>query len=180
MVSPVVTSNIKESAYLDSMAHLTTVATLDFRPVLGLRAVTREMAHLLAVAAGDSVWVTRLITFLGDMVCRTAVATGASSNVGTLKKISNDSSPSNVGTYIFGEMASLVALAALNALCRTRLRTLLGIMALLLAVLARKRIEALLGAVAGTVTFLFTVDADHGSLVGFMLDDLFLAALEMC
>lgn len=53
---------------LDGMTKLLTVLALDLGPVLGLWAVTREMAQLLAVAASDIVGVARLVALLGDVV----------------------------------------------------------------------------------------------------------------
>lgn len=66
------------------MAHLAAVATLVLVPVLGFRTVSGEMAHLLAVAADDHVWITWLVTFLGDMIGRPAVAAGTRLDIGTL------------------------------------------------------------------------------------------------
>ena len=65
-------------------------------------------------------------------------------------------------TYVFAEVASLIALPALDALGRTRLRALLSVVALLLAVSASVRIDPLLGAVSGTMTFLRAVDTLDG------------------
>ena len=61
---------------LDSVAELLTVLALDLRPVLGLWAIAREVTLVLAVAARDVVRVARLITLLGHVILRTAVATG--------------------------------------------------------------------------------------------------------
>jgi len=55
-------------------------------------------------------------------------------------------------------VASLIALAALNTLSRTGLRTILGVVALPFTILACIRVGTLLGAVAGTVTDFLAVD----------------------
>jgi hypothetical protein len=80
-------------------------------------------------------------------------------------------------TYILGEVASLVAFAALDTLSGARLRALLGVVALLLAVLAGVGVDALLGTVAGTVTDLLAVDARDLRLVALTLRLLLLAVL---
>jgi hypothetical protein len=56
-------------------------------------------------------------------------------------------------------VAGLVTLAALDTLSRTRLRTFLGVMTLLLTVLAGVGVDTLLGAVTRTMANLLTVDA---------------------
>jgi hypothetical protein len=71
---------------------------------------------------------------------------------------------SMVTTYVLGEVASLVALAALDTLSRARLRALLGVVALLLAVLACVRVESLFRAVACTMTVLLAVHTLDGGL----------------
>ena len=80
-------------------------------------------------------------------------------------------------THIFGEVSHLIALAAFNALSRTRLGTLLGIMTLLFAVLAGIRIDALLGTVAGAMAFFLAVYALDCRLVALVLRLLLLAML---
>jgi hypothetical protein len=84
-----------------------------------------------------------------------------------------------LGTHVFGEVASLVALAALDALGRTRLRALLGVVALLLAVLAGVGVDALLGTITGTVTDFLAVDTGDLGLVVIALGLLLLAILFM-
>ena len=83
-------------------------------------------------------------------------------------------------THILGEVAGLIALAALYTLSGARLGALLGVVALLLAVLARVGVDALLGAVAGTVTNLLAVDARDLGLVALTLRLLLLAVLFKC
>ena len=56
------------------MPEFLTVLALDLRPVLGLRAVAREMTLLLAVAASNVFRVARLVTLLRHVVLRAAVA----------------------------------------------------------------------------------------------------------
>ena len=69
-------------------------------------------------------------------------------------------------TYVLGEMTGLVALAALDTFSRTRFRTLLGVVTLLLAVLAGVGVDALLGTVACAMAVLLAVDTlDLGSSV---------------
>jgi hypothetical protein len=75
-------------------------------------------------------------------------------------------------------MAGLVALSAFNALGRSRLRTLLRVVALLFAVLASMRIETLFRTVAGTMTGLLAIYAFDDGLVGLVLHSLLRAALE--
>jgi hypothetical protein len=70
--------------YLDGVAHLLAVLALDLGPVLGLRAVTGEMAGLLAVAAQDLVRVLGLGAVLGHVVFAVAVAASALGDVRTL------------------------------------------------------------------------------------------------
>jgi len=84
----------------------------------------------------------------------------------------------SVDTYVLGEVAGLVALAALNALSRAGLRAFLGVVALLLAVFAGEWVLALLWAVAGAVTVFLAVDALDSGGVGLVLDGLLRAALE--
>jgi hypothetical protein len=67
-------------------------------------------------------------------------------------------------TYVLGEMACLVALAAFDTLSGARLGTLLGVMAILLAVLAGVGIDPLLGAVARTMPRLLAIYALDGGL----------------
>ena len=54
-------------------------------------------------------------------------------------------------------MPGLVALAALDTLSGTRFRTILGVMALLLAVLTSEGVDPLLGAVTSSMAGLLTV-----------------------
>jgi hypothetical protein len=77
-------------------------------------------------------------------------------------------------------MASFVALAALDTLSRARLGALFGVVALLLAVLAGVRVDALLRTVASTVTDLLAVDAGDLGLVVLALGLLLLAVLLIC
>lgn len=78
-------------------------------------------------------------------------------------------------THILGEVSGLVALAALYTLSGTRFGTVLGVVALLLAVLTSEGVEPLLGTVTSSVTDLLTVDAlDFGLGLSF---DLFLLAV---
>lgn len=65
-------------------------------------------------------------------------------------------------TYVLGEMTRLTTLAALYALGRTRLVTLLRVVSLLLAVPAGMWVDALLRAVTSAVTFFGTVDTLDG------------------
>jgi hypothetical protein len=81
------------------------------------------------------------------------------------------------GTHVLAEVASLAALAALDALGRTRLRALLGVVALLLTVFAGVRVDALLGTITGTVTDFLAVDAGDLGLVVLALGLLLLAML---
>lgn len=80
-------------------------------------------------------------------------------------------------TYVLGEVAGLIALAALDALSRTRLGALLGVVALLPAILAGIRVDTSLGAVTSAVTLFLAVDALDGGLVRLVLGDLLLAVL---
>jgi hypothetical protein len=67
-------------------------------------------------------------------------------------------------TYVFGEVAHLAALPALDSLSRARLRALLGVVALLLAIAAGERVDTWLRTVAGTMAILFTVNTlDDGT-----------------
>jgi hypothetical protein len=169
--------------YLDRVTHLAAVAALDLGPVLGLGAVLGEVTNLLAVAAEDVVGVARLVAFLGNVVGRAAVAAGTSSDVRALSRAVNRAwrdSEGWLGTHILGKMASLVALAALHTLSRARLGALLGVVALLLAVLAGVRVDALLRTVASTVTDLLAVDAGDLGLVVLALGLLLLAVLLVC
>lgn len=136
-------------AALDSMSHLTTIAALDPGVVTWLGAVLGEMTNLIAVAALGLVWVLRLVTVLGDVPSGIAIAAGSRGDIGT----------------ILGEVTSFHALAALDTLSRTRFGTFLGVVALLLAVLARVRVESLLGAVARTMTNPLAVDTGYLWLV---------------
>lgn len=54
--------------YLDRVTHFATLRALDFRPVLGLRAVAREVTLFLTIAARHVVRIERLIAFLRDVV----------------------------------------------------------------------------------------------------------------
>jgi hypothetical protein len=168
--------------YLDRVTHLAAVAALDLGPVLGLGAVLGEVTSLLAVAAEDVVGVARLVALLGNVVGRATVAAGTSSDVRALvwavSRAWRDSEV--VGTHILGEMAGLVAFAALDTLSRARLGALLGVVALLLAVLAGVRVDALLRTVASTVTNLLAVDAGDLGLVVLALGLLLLAVLLIC
>jgi hypothetical protein len=67
-------------------------------------------------------------------------------------------------TYILGEVTGLVALAALNTFSRARFWALLGVVALLFAVLAGEGIDALLGAVTRAMSDLLAVDTLDGRL----------------
>lgn len=69
------------------MAEFLAVLTLNFRPVLWLGTITRKVADLLAVAAGDSIRVARLITLFRHVVLGATVAAsprGTGLHVGTL------------------------------------------------------------------------------------------------
>jgi hypothetical protein len=77
-------------------------------------------------------------------------------------------------------MTGLVALAALDAFSRTRLRAFLGVMTLLLAVLTGVRVDALLGTITGTMTDLLAVYALNLGLRGLTLGLLLLAMLLTC
>lgn len=55
---------------------LVTVTTLDFAPVLGLRALFAEMPHLLTVAASDRSWVAGLVTLFAHMSFFAAITAG--------------------------------------------------------------------------------------------------------
>lgn len=73
---------------LDSVSKLLTVLALDLRPVLGLRAVPGEVALLLAVTAGDVVWVAGLVAFLRYVILGATVAASSrrtSLDIGALK-----------------------------------------------------------------------------------------------
>jgi hypothetical protein len=83
-------------------------------------------------------------------------------------------------THILGEVAGLVALAALDAFSRARLGALLGVVAFLLAVLAGVRIDALLRAVAGAVADLLAVDASDLRRSLLTLGLFLLAVLLIC
>lgn len=67
------TSTCSSTTDLDGVAKLLAILTLDLRPVLGLRAISREVALLLTVAASDKIGVARLIAFLGYVILRSAV-----------------------------------------------------------------------------------------------------------
>ena len=75
-------------------------------------------------------------------------------------------------------MTGLVALTARDALSRPRLRTLLEIMPLLLAVLADKWVLALFGAIAGTMAVFLAVHALDGGRIGLVLYKPLSAALD--
>lgn len=75
-------------------------------------------------------------------------------------------------------MTRLTTLAALYALGRTRLVTLLRVVSLLLAVPAGMWVDALLRAVTSAVTFFGTVDTLDGRCHRDVLRLLFLAVLE--
>lgn len=64
-------------SYLDGVAELLTVAALDLGVIPRFRAVPREMAHLIAVPAGDIGGILGLIALLGNMVLGAAVAASA-------------------------------------------------------------------------------------------------------
>jgi hypothetical protein len=83
----------------------------------------------------------------------------------------------NVETHIFGKVASLVALATLDTLSRTRLGAFFCIVALLLAVLAGIGVDALFGAIAGSVADFLTVYALNLGLLRLALSLLLLAVL---
>ena len=164
------------------MAHLTTVGALHLGPVLGLGAVAREMTLLLAVAAGDHVGVARLITLLRDVIFGAAVTARTSFGVGTLLKDQMVSTTTRTvlrtgDTYVAREVALLVALAAFDTFGRARLSAVGSLVAFLLAVLAGKRVDTLLRAVAGTMTFLLAIDASNGWGRFLALSHLFLAVL---
>lgn len=108
-------------AALDSMSHVTTVAALDPGVVTRLGAIPREMTNQITVAALSLVGVFRLIAVLGNVLSRVAVTAGSRRNVRT----------------ILGEVTSLHAFTTLNTLGGTRLRAILGIVAILLAIPAR-------------------------------------------
>jgi len=141
------------------VTHLLAVVTLDLGPVLGLRAVAREVTGLLAVAAEGFVRVLGLITVLGHMLGGVTVSAGPGGNVGTLWSLARTRDGLlDKCTYILGEVTGLVALAALDTFSRTRFGTLLGVMTLLLAVLAGVWVDALLGTVACAMAVLLAVD----------------------
>ena len=76
---------------LDGMTEFLAVLTLHLRPILWLRAIAREVALFLTVAAGNVVWITGLITLLRDVIFRAAVTACSgwtSLNVGTLYDVS--------------------------------------------------------------------------------------------
>ena len=64
-------------------------------------------------------------------------------------------------TYVSGEVASLVALAALHTLGGTRFRAVGSLMSLFLAVLAGEWVDARLRAITRAMSRLLTVDAGH-------------------
>lgn len=73
---------------LDSVSKLLTVLALDLGPVLGLKAVPGEVALLLAITAGDTVWVAGLVAFLRYVILGTTVAASprrTSLDIGALK-----------------------------------------------------------------------------------------------
>lgn len=74
-------------------------------------------------------------------------------------------------------MSGLVALAALDTLGRARLGAVGSFVALLLTVFTGEWVHALLGAVAGAVTDLVTVDALNGGLDRLVLGNLLLTVL---
>jgi len=76
-------------------------------------------------------------------------------------------------------VASLIALAALDTLSRTGLRTILGVVAFHFTILACIRVGTLLGAVAGTVTEFLAVDTLGLGLGILTLSQLLLAVLLM-
>jgi putative effector of murein hydrolase LrgA (UPF0299 family) len=159
------------------MTELLAVAALDLGVVPRLGAITREVTLLLAVAARSVVRVLGLIALLGDVVLRAAVVAGTLSDVGALLYVSDVLLLQGGSTYILGEVASLVALAALDTLSRARLGALLGRVALLLAVPAGVGVDSLFRTVAGAMTSLVTVDALDGRLGRLMLRSLLLAVL---
>jgi hypothetical protein len=118
------------------------------------------MAKFLAVAAGYSIRVSRLVALLCHVIGRAAVAAGPCISLGTLTGLSGDPSLTRENkTHITREVTHLVTLVAFHPFCRARLGALLGLMSLLLAVLASKGVHTLFRAVTGTVTFLMAVDA---------------------
>ncbi len=74
-------------------------------------------------------------------------------------------------------MASLVTLPALDTFSGTRLGALLGVVAFLLTVLASMWVDALLGTVAGSVTFFTAINALHGGCHGNVFGLLLLTVL---
>lgn len=71
------------------MAHLPAVGALDLGPILRLRAVSGEMALLLAIAASNVVRVTRLFAILSYVILGATVAASTrrtSFDIGTLWK----------------------------------------------------------------------------------------------
>jgi polyferredoxin len=72
------------------MTELLTVVALNLGPILGLRAVPREMTELLAVAALLLVGVLWLWALLGKVVLGVTVAAGTLGDVGALTNIRED------------------------------------------------------------------------------------------
>jgi hypothetical protein len=98
---------------------LLAVLALDLGIVPRQRAITREMALLFAVAASNVVGIPRLGALLGHVVLRTAVIAGALGDVGALMTCISAGSVTFMipeTTYVLGEVAGLVALAALDTL----------------------------------------------------------------
>ncbi|PSN71979.1 hypothetical protein BS50DRAFT_240589 [Corynespora cassiicola Philippines] len=122
------------------------------------------MALLVTVAAGDRVRVPRLITLPSHMLRGATVAARLRRTLINVRTAPR-------------EMSHLVALMALHVLSRARLGAVLGIMSLLLAVLAGKGIDTLLGTVTRTVTIFVAVDARDGGSRSLALLDFLLAML---
>jgi hypothetical protein len=80
-------------------------------------------------------------------------------------------------THVLGEVAHLIALATLDIISGTRLWTLLGVMAFLLAILAGVGVDPLLGTVASAVTGLLAVDTFDSWLDGLLFGNLLLTVL---
>jgi hypothetical protein len=136
-------------ASLNSVTHLSAVHTLDLAPVFRLWTIAGEMASLFAVTASSGSGIAGLVTLLSDMILGTAVAACSRASL------------FNVGAFL-GEVSHLVALSALDPLSRAWLGAFLGVVTLLLAVPAGMGIDALFGAVTGTVTSLLAVDTNNG------------------
>lgn len=149
-------------ATFSRMAHLSTVPTLDLAPVLGLWAVAREMANLFAVVTGYSIRITRLVTLLNHVLGGSTVAARLRRALFDIRAVPR-------------EVAHLIAFPTFDIIGGPRLWTLLCNMTFLLAILACEGVDALLGAIAGSVTDLLTIDAldSWGSVLA--LRDLFLA-----